>query len=54
MFGGTSLAAFIAPLKLAVCDIDIIPQPASAKLATPTAKVVRHKVKFRFISNLHQ
>jgi hypothetical protein len=50
MFGGTSLAAFIAPLKLAVFDLDIIPQPASAALATPAMRVARKKLPYRVMS----
>ncbi|BEP48506.1 hypothetical protein GmRootV116_22020 [Variovorax sp. V116] len=50
MLGGTSLAAFIAPLKLAVFDLDIIPQPASAALATPAMRVARKKLPYRVMS----
>ena len=41
MLGGTSLAAFMAPLKLAVFDLDIIPQPARAAVATPATRATR-------------
>jgi hypothetical protein len=50
MLGGTSLAAFMVPLKLATFDFDIIPQPASAALATPARRVARKKVPYRFMS----
>jgi hypothetical protein len=50
MLGGTSLAAFMAPLKLAVFDLDIIPQPASAAVAKPAMRVARKKVPYRFMS----
>src|SRR4030095_2934732 len=44
MLGGTSLAAFMAPLKVAVSAFDIMPQPASAALVIPAARAVRKKV----------
>jgi hypothetical protein len=50
MLGGTSLAAFIAPLKLAVFDLDIIPQPTRAALATPVMRAARKRVPYLVMS----
>jgi len=41
MFGGTWLAAFMAPLKEAVLDLDIIPQPTRAAVAMPATTIER-------------
>lgn len=49
MLGGTWLAAFIAPLKLATFDFDIIPQPASATAARPATRVLRQSVRVLFM-----
>jgi hypothetical protein len=54
MFGGTSLAAFMVPLKLAVLDFDIIPQPARAAVAAPASRTMRNEVPYLFMANLHQ
>jgi hypothetical protein len=54
MLGGTSLAAFMLPLKLAVLDLDIIPQPASTAVAALATRAMRKRVPYRFIANLRQ
>jgi len=47
MLGGTSLAAFMAPLKLAVLDFDIMPQPAKAAVVTPATSARRKSCPYR-------
>jgi hypothetical protein len=51
MLGGTSLAAFMLPLKLAVLDFDIIPQPARAAVATPATRAMRKVVPYRVMGS---
>jgi hypothetical protein len=50
MLGGTWLAAFMLPLKLAVLDLDIIPQPASTAVAVPATRAMRKRVPYLFIA----
>jgi hypothetical protein len=50
MLGGTWLAAFMLPLKLAVFDLDIIPQPASTAVAAPATRAMRKRVPYLFIA----
>ena len=51
MLGGTSLAAFMLPLKLAVSDLDIIPHPARAMVVAPATRVMRKSVPYRVMSD---